>query len=272
MAKAKKLPSGNWRVQLYIGTTAEGKRQYKSFTAETKKEAEFLAAQYNQNHIDINRSDLPLSSAVERYIKSKENVLSPSTVRGYYTILNNYLPNLMSIKIRDITPEIVQDHFNSFAKHYTPKTCRNAHGLIASVLAIERPELILKTRLPQKSKRDIYVPDEAEIKKIYSLIKGTVMETPFILAAECGLRASEIAALKVSSVYSDHIKIKEALILDKNNRPTLKVPKSESGFRSVPICRELSEFLIQNASEGRVCLMNGIRQINPRLYRIAKKW
>ena len=45
MASAKKLPSGNWRVSLYIGLDEKGKRKYKSFTADTKKEAEFLAAQ-----------------------------------------------------------------------------------------------------------------------------------------------------------------------------------------------------------------------------------
>ena len=74
MASAKKLPSGNWRVSLYIGLDEKGKRKYKSFTAGTKKEAEFLAAQYNQNHIEINRSEMPLSYAIERYIKSKERI------------------------------------------------------------------------------------------------------------------------------------------------------------------------------------------------------
>ena len=47
MAKAKKLPSGNWRVRIYIGADDSGKHVYKSFTAGTKKEAEFLAAEYN---------------------------------------------------------------------------------------------------------------------------------------------------------------------------------------------------------------------------------
>ena len=46
MAKAKKLPSGNWRVNQYIGKNKDGKRQYKSFTASSKKEAEYLAAEY----------------------------------------------------------------------------------------------------------------------------------------------------------------------------------------------------------------------------------
>ena len=46
MAKAKKLPSGSWRVLVYDCTDQNGKRRYKSFTAETKKEAEYLAAEY----------------------------------------------------------------------------------------------------------------------------------------------------------------------------------------------------------------------------------
>lgn len=99
MATAKKLPSGSYRVQVYTGKDAHGKRQYKSFTAPTKKEAEFLAAQYSQTHIDISRSELLLSEAVERYIKSKENILSPSTVKGYYVVLRNYLSGLMNTRV-----------------------------------------------------------------------------------------------------------------------------------------------------------------------------
>ena len=49
MAKAKKLPSGKWRALVYDYTDSNGKRKYQSFTAETKKEAEFLAAHYCLN-------------------------------------------------------------------------------------------------------------------------------------------------------------------------------------------------------------------------------
>jgi hypothetical protein len=42
MAKAHKLPSGRWRVQPSITVNGETKRE--SFTAETKLEAEYLAA------------------------------------------------------------------------------------------------------------------------------------------------------------------------------------------------------------------------------------
>ena len=44
MAKAKKLPSGKWRVQVFLGKDAEGKQIRRSITAPTKKEAEQQAA------------------------------------------------------------------------------------------------------------------------------------------------------------------------------------------------------------------------------------
>ncbi len=269
MATAKKLPSGNWRVNLYIGKTPDGKRQYKSFTAETKKEAEFLAAQYNQLHIDVNRSEQKLSEAVDRYIKSKENVLSPSTIRGYYVVLENYLPELMAVKVRDITAEKIQEAFNQFAKSYSAKTCRNAHGLISAVMKIQRPEITLNTTLPQKSKSDIYVPDEAEVQDIYSLAAGTAVEIPFLLATQCGLRASEISALELSEIRPDSIEIKQARVIGKNGS-VLKAPKSYSGYRKIPISEELYNVLLSHAEGQRVCKMNS-NDISSRWRKFRKK-
>lgn len=51
MAKAKKLPSGKWRTQVYDYTEVlpdgKKKKHMRSFTADTKKESEYLASQYS---------------------------------------------------------------------------------------------------------------------------------------------------------------------------------------------------------------------------------
>ena len=44
MAKAKKFPSGNWRVIEYFERDDNGNRVYKSFTSESPKETEYAAA------------------------------------------------------------------------------------------------------------------------------------------------------------------------------------------------------------------------------------
>lgn len=255
MATAKKLASGNYRVRVYIGKNADGKPQYKSFTAPTKKEAEFAAAQYSQMNIDMCRSDLTLRQAVERYIKSKENVLSPSTVKGYYVVLKNYLNDLLEMPLKKITAERVQAEFNEFAKDHSPKTCRNAHGLLSAALKVYRPEVQLKTTLPQKEKRGIYVPDHREVRKILKLVKGTDLEIPCVLATQCGLRASEISGLITDNVYDEHIEVKQARV-DGINGVTLKAPKSVSGYRKIPISENLRKLLLSHAKGDRICHLN----------------
>lgn len=73
MAKAKKLPSGNWRVRAYIGTDSEGKKKYKSFTAPTKKEAEYLASEYlmNAKHVQSD-SNILFQDALLNMIELKK--------------------------------------------------------------------------------------------------------------------------------------------------------------------------------------------------------
>ncbi len=69
----------------------------------------------------------------------------------------------METQIGDLTQESIQIAINVMAAKYSPKTCRNAHGLISAALRVYRPDFVLHTTLPQKSKREIYVPDEREI-------------------------------------------------------------------------------------------------------------
>lgn len=253
MATAKKLPSGSYRVNLYIGKTADGKRQYKSFTADTKKEAEYLAAQYSIEQKEKKACKITLGEAITQYIENKRNILSPSTVRGYYIILRNYCPSLMQMNIGDIEQVDVQKAMNEMAGEYSPKSCRNAHGLISAALNMYRPDLNLTTTLPHKKKREIYVPDNEEIKTIYNLALGTINEIPVFLAAECGLRASEIGGLTVDNITSTHIYIKQALVIGDDNKEHYKQPKSDSGYRKIPISEDVYKYLIDHSQNNRVC-------------------
>ena len=111
MATAKKLPSGSWRVQLYAGKTPDGKRRYLSFTANTKKEAEYQALQYQLHYKEVNRdpTSMTLDEAMEKYISSKDGILSPSTIRGYENIRRNNLKGLMPLALNRITQPMVQE-------------------------------------------------------------------------------------------------------------------------------------------------------------------
>ena len=124
MAKAVKLPSGNWNVRVLEYTDKYGKKHFKSFTAPTKQEAEYLAADYyaNKRSKDRTGTNITLREAFRRYIDNA--VLSPSTLRQYNQIARLRLPSVMDKKIGDLTNEDLQIALNADIINLQPKTAR----------------------------------------------------------------------------------------------------------------------------------------------------
>lgn len=255
MAKAKKLPSGNWRALLYIGTT-DGKRQYKSFTAATKREAELLAAEYALK-MPTESQEMTLGEAMDKYISVKSNILSPSTICSYKSIRKTHMQKLMPIKISKITQEMAQAEFNIISATASPKTVRNINGLFVSVLKMFAPGKRIEITLPQKQKTPVHIPTRSEIEKIYEYIKGSDMEIPFLLASQCGLRLSEVCALTRDNIGDGEITINKAIVRNEDNKYVYKTPKSYAGYRVVNCSKALTDKLKQSCgADGRVVSLN----------------
>lgn len=242
MAKAKKLPSGNWRVRVYAGDDEHGKKIYKSFTAATKREAEFLAAEYQMTGKQkaVPARDMTLREAYARYIESKSNVLSPSTIREYKGCANRCLQELMHLKVKDLTQEEVQIAINHMAIDHSPKSVRNAHGLLSSVLSIYYPELQLHTRLPQKEKNVIAIPTEDEVNALLKASEGKHLHRAILLGAVGTLRRSEICALTKADVFDNGVMVNKAMVMDENKKYVIKTTKTTAGTRFV----ELPKYVI----------------------------
>lgn len=97
MAKAKKLPSGNWRVNQFICRNENGKQVFESFTAPTKKEAEYLAAEFALKNKKP-REARTLGEAIDLYIASREGILSDTTIAGYQKIRRNDFQDIIDRK------------------------------------------------------------------------------------------------------------------------------------------------------------------------------
>lgn len=241
MAKAKKLPSGNWRVMLYVGTDENGKRKYKSFTAETKKQAEFEAAEYAIKRKEKPK-DMTFGEALDRYIHIKSNVLSPATIREYKRSKRCDVPSLMGLPLSKITQEKIQEAINEEAANHSPKTVRNIHGLISAVLHMYMPDFRLQTHLPQKQKSEIYVPSDEDIQKLIQAAKGRDLELAIMLAAFGSLRRSEIAALTAEDIHGTAVSVNKAMVKDEDGKWVLKPPKTFSSYRTVVLPDFMAEY------------------------------
>lgn len=233
MATAKKLPSGNYRVRVYDKQT----NKYKSFTAPTKREAERLASDYLDTHEVVATTELTVGQAVEEYIKSKEGVLSPATVRGYYIVYNNALNEISNVKIKNINSKIIQTWVSNNAKHYSTKSIKNQFGLVYAALKQNNVKLDFSgIKFPPTAKKEPIIPTEEQISQILHLIEGTSVEIPVTMAITLGLRQSEIAGIKWDDYDGQYIYIHCAKVPNKENKYQFKeTTKSEASTRRIEV-------------------------------------
>ena len=255
MATAKKLASGNYRCLIFEGVE-NGKRKYKSFTAPTKKEAEFLATQYmmEKNEKKAKKSDNLFCDELDKYISTKETVLSPSTIKGYKNIermLERNYSKFYNMKISDIEQEHVQEVISDLAKTKSPKTVRNYHGLISAVIG---SNLNLNTTMPQKVQPELYIPSDAEIKALVNAVKDTELEIPVLLGAFCMMRRGEICGLDAKKdINGNTIHVCHSLVLGPDKKWHLKAPKTTTSDRYI----EAPTFVIERINEvGHITTLN----------------
>lgn len=246
MATAKQLPSGSWRVQVYDKVT----KKYLSFTSQLpgkagKNEAELLAKEWQAGHKKRPESTKTVYELVNEYISSKEPLLSPSSIRGYYIILEHSLGELGTQKVKTLTEKDLQFWVSQNALRYSPKSVKSQYGLVTAALRQERIQLDYgSVMLPKIQRKEKKIPNEQEIALILHMIEGTSVELPVTIAVTLGLRQSEIAGLKWSDYDGQYLDIHAAVVPDKYNKYVYKnSTKSEASTRLIEVDALLKERL-----------------------------
>lgn len=262
MAKAKKLPSGNWRCQAYAGTDENGKRKYKSFTASTKKEAELLAAQYLvEKETFSDDKNLLMKTAMFRYNESRAHVISPATLRTYTGYAEKKLKDKWDYPISKITSEDMQKWIDEWSINRSPKTVRNIHGYVQAVLLFFGCGKDLKVTLPQKKPYDYHIVTDEEVKALLRHTEGTELGIAIALAAFIPARRSEICALTNEDIDRQKctVKISKAIVRSKDREwITKSIPKTFVSNRTVDIPKSIVDKIpdkpgrIINASPSQI--------------------
>lgn len=249
MPKAEKRGK-HWRCRIYDYTDENGKRHYKSFTADTKKGAEFKAAEWLTTYKKTQVS-ITFKEAREGYINNKKNVLSPTTVRNYNQI-SKYYGELDGMNIADINQRVVQKFVNGLSKDLAPKTVCNIYGFITAVMGMYSPEVVIRVKLPQRKLPTYHLPTMDDLKKVIEYLEknDTELLIAVYLSAFGTLRRSEICALTADDVTGCKIHINKAMVLDENMQWVIKTTKTVSSDRYVTY----PQFIIDKLpKEGRLC-------------------
>ena len=236
--KIEKLPSGSYRIRkMYKGTTYAVVVDYKP----TQKEAlQLISAELDKIKTSAQRMTFQIAS--ERYIEKKSNILSPSTIKGYESVIRSLSEGFRNMNASDITSIDVQTEINNYAKTHSPKSTRNAHGLISAILGMFCPNTVLRTTLPRKESTNEYTPSDSDVKQVLEYAKGTKFEVPLILAM-FGMRRSEICALTLDDLDGNTITIDKALVQNVDGEWVIKSTKTEAGTRTLFIPDNVVEII-----------------------------
>ena len=282
MAKKRKgeLPSGKIRRQIYNGKKQkldkdgrpvfdkDGKpimiRDYISVTAETAKEADRGKCDVVINKKGTRKpADLTLRQAIDAYINSLRASKSPKTIEGYEIIRDNAFSGIMDLPIRALDTEKLQQAIDlescrpsasrrSKGKPISSKTLNNEWGLVASVLGRYYPSLHPKVSL-SKSAPVVHQLSAPEV--IYSLVKGTEIELPVLLAMWLSFTASEIKGLtKSSSIKGDYIYIDKVMVHVRGEDIKKGIGKNEKRNRMLRIPPYIKNLIDQVDTDQLVTL------------------
>ena len=214
MIKAKQLPSGAWRVQVF---NKGGSPRYISFTADTEHEVIYQALEWKRSKERKVQVGLTVGEAIDQYIDLKDGVLSPTTIASYRGIRRNNLKLLMDVPIKNLTQSMVQHAINEEAKmisprthkRHTPKTIANVHGLLSASIHMVDPDFVLRTTLPAKQKN---ILELSPAQNVINAVRGTNVELPVLLAVWLSLSMSEIRGIQISAIRNGTLTIKESVV------------------------------------------------------------
>lgn len=249
-----RLPSGSYRIrQNHNGKTYSLTVKFKPSKLEAMQ---LISEQISKDSISVNDPKrLSFYDACCRYISSRDAILSPSTVREYTHMasrLKKDYPFFSSMKVKDISQNDVQALINDYAKKpspnrqnntqrlRSPKSVRNFHGFISSVLK-EYTGISLNTKLPQKRKSEAYIPTDDDVRRILDQAKGTDFEIALYLAC-LGLRRSEICAISSEDLNGNQLYIHKSKVISPDGKFHIKeTNKTSASQRTI----QLPDFLVE---------------------------
>ncbi|WP_432477198.1 tyrosine-type recombinase/integrase [Nocardioides sp. GXQ0305] len=250
-----RLPSGKIRARY---RDAEGRQHSKSFPPRGGIRAAQAWLRDQRSTVDAGTHVAPndrttVRDFAERWARSRPH--RESTRRQVVTYLRHLDETPLGARpLRLVRPSEVQEFIsNRNAAGYAPQTVRNLYTWIRAVFsAAVEDRLILHTPCTRKIVLPKLVKDEIvplTVEQVRALAEA--MEPRYaagvLLQAATGVRISELLALQVRDVDFLRRTVRVERQLSRNGREFVE-PKSEHGYRTIPLATEVVEALSQHVA------------------------
>ena len=209
---------------------------------------------------------------LERWLKIAKSTIAITTYSSYDGMMKSTIVpwfRKTGVTITELTAQDIQDFYTAQLARVKSNTVIHYHALIHRALkyAVKTDQLSVnpadKVDRPRKNGFQPAFYDKDEINQLLACVKGTLIETPVMLAAFYGLRRSEALGLKWDAIDFErntitikHI-VTNAKIDGKCEIVCADRAKTKSSLRSLPLVSNIREKLLalreQQKENRRVC-------------------
>lgn len=247
---------GRYQVKVNIGKNIEGKSEYKTLYAATERELKekeaALKAQLAQG-VMLDSASQTLAQWAREWLKTYKNNVSYNTHFTYETIVEKHIAasDIASVPLKDIKLWHLQQLINQKAASGLTRTLELLKCTLYQMFeAAINNDMLLKNptrglELPKKEhkeKRALTLDERTAIEKA----DFTPKQRAFVyLGLYAGLRRGEILALTTKDINLERrvITVNKNLVIKNTHTELKNSPKTDAGFREVPIRLPLYEVL-----------------------------
>ena len=229
----QKLPSGNYRIRQMVNG--------KSYSVTLDHRPTQIEAAKIVSDLTVNvprKGEYTVIGACRAYITAKNNVLSPSTIPGYESIMRQLSDSFAKCPISQVTTAMFQTEVNNYAIGRKPKTIKNFYIFLSSVFKFYGCNIKSPT-IPQAVISPIVLPSIEDMARIIKEVEGTPYEI-FFRIAMYGLRRSEILALTINDLDGTTLTINKAMVINSDKKMVIKTTKTTDSTRTIEIDEDLA--------------------------------
>ena len=256
-----KRSDGRYQVKVNVGKSPAGKTIYKTLYASTEKELaqkeSVLKSQLSQG-LYVDSCDDTLAQWSRKWLETYKKNKSYNTYSSYKNIVENHIANsnIANIKIQDIRLSHLQQLINDEADRGLTRTLILLKCTLSQIFDSAINNDILSrnpTRgleMPKNERREKRALS-ADERKAIELAPFTTKQRAFVyLGLYAGLRRGEILSLTKGDIdfNTSTITVNKNLVIKDRISEIKNSPKTEAGFRQVPIQNRLKDVLFEHIS------------------------
>lgn len=248
--KYKKNYRGRYEAKVWDGTFDSSGEKNRVLLYSTKSSAELeRKVQDFKKSIEekgaVQFSSMSFCHYADHWFDTKKSMLEINTRNMYKRIIDTHLSFLEGVLLSDISNSHFQQAINKAISK--PRTCQQIYLTFRQIMSMAESDNLITAAQYLLICRNISMPKykRAEKRPLSVLEKEAIKKTSFEPMEEafiyilfgCGLRRGEALALTVFDFdfIKNTVTVNKTIVFDENTSVLKNCPKSDNGFRTIPI-------------------------------------